>query len=147
MVRPETRPNCGNLGPMSDHLSDAVREELRARLLEERHRLLRRVGIEVRPDEMPDPSDLQDAAADETRVNAMLALSDRDRAHLREVEAALLRMHDGTYGECEETGEPIPVARLRIEPTTRYTVEALEILEDEGRRAKIREADESDEIY
>ncbi|MCA9712379.1 MAG: TraR/DksA C4-type zinc finger protein, partial [Myxococcales bacterium] len=55
-------------------------------------------------------------------------------ARLREVEAALQRMDDGTYGICEETDEPIPFARLHAEPTTRYTVEALELLEQEHAR-------------
>jgi DnaK suppressor protein len=50
---------------------------------------------------------------------------------------------DGTYGVCEETDEPIPVGRLRLEPTARYTVEAQEDLEAE--KAAARSAEDDDE--
>jgi len=45
---------------------------------------------------------------------------------LYEVDAALLRWRDGTYGICESTGEQIPADRLRALPWTRFTREAAE---------------------
>jgi DnaK suppressor protein len=45
---------------------------------------------------------------------------------LAEVEAALARIRDGRYGICEDTGAPIPAARLRALPWTRYTRAAAE---------------------
>lgn len=50
---------------------------------------------------------------------------------LFEVDAAMQRILDGTYGVCEETGNPIPESRLRVVPWTRFTKEALERLERE----------------
>ncbi|HET6585401.1 MAG TPA: TraR/DksA C4-type zinc finger protein, partial [Nannocystaceae bacterium] len=69
----------------------------------------------------------------------------RERAG--EVSAALARMDAGTYGICEETGEPIPFERLRSEPTTRYTVEALELLERERARQRVTENEDPDAGY
>jgi hypothetical protein len=48
---------------------------------------------------------------------------------LFEVDAAMQRILDGTYGICEETGKAIPESRLRVVPWTRFTKEALEGLE------------------
>ena len=81
---------------------------------------------------------------DRAQFEQSIRVSDHDRMHLVEIEAALARMDDGTYGICEETGDPIPFARLLLEPTTRYTVEALEVIEDERRRGEVsdRGADE-----
>ena len=45
---------------------------------------------------------------------------------LSEVDAAIARIADGSYGTCEKTGEPIPESRLRVVPWTRFTREALE---------------------
>ena len=132
---------------MSDHLSSEQLASLRRRLEDERARLLQRALTSLGQEELADPGDLQDQASDEARHRLMLSLSDIDRARLSEVEAALARMDRGTYGECEETGEPIPFGRLQAEPTTRYTVEALEMLEDEDAREKAKGPDRSDDVY
>ena len=82
--------------------------------------------------------DLQDKASEEARRSTALRRRQHHDARLRQVEAALQRMDEGTYGLCEETDEPIPFARLRAEPTTRYTVEALELLEEERARGQVQ---------
>ncbi len=51
------------------------------------------------------------------------------RQLLREIELALQRVEDGSYGECEECGEPIAVGRLRASPTTRYCIGCAEAME------------------
>lgn len=51
----------------------------------------------------------------------------RTRNLLLEVEAALARIEVGTFGICEETGEPIEMARLQLIPYTRYSTEGAEI--------------------
>lgn len=117
--------------PMSDPLRDDQRRELHALLEREQAALLGRVGAPAIAEDATEPGDSQDHAADEVEMRDALALSDHARERLREIEAALARMADGTYGVCEETGEPIPFERLRAEPTTRYTVEVLELLEEE----------------
>lgn len=84
----------------------------------------------------------QDAAAQETgRLNAV-ARSERAERYLDEIQAALQRFRDGSYGVCEESDEEIPFARLVAQPTTRYTVEALEQLGlDEGERNRGGDSD------
>ena len=58
----------------------------------------------------------------------------RDAAELREVEAALGRMKDGTYGECVECGTQIPYARLAANPSAARCISCQERLESGLRR-------------
>ncbi len=53
-----------------------------------------------------------------------LDLLGRERDQLGEIDAALKRMAEGTYGICEETGQPIGIARLRAQPWARLSLEA-----------------------
>lgn len=95
-----------------------------------------------------EPGDVQDRASEEARRTTALRRRQRDEDRLREIDAALLRMDEGLYGICEETGEEIPFARLRAEPTTRYTVEALEMIEDErARQARVGQTPDETEAY
>lgn len=132
---------------MSGHLTSEQLERLRGLLLEQRVRLLERGGVEITEDDDAEPMDLQEKAAGEVARRDRLALTDIDRRRLFEVEAALSRMADGSYGECEESGDPIPFARLLAEPTTRYTVEAQELLESEASREKTLRRDPNDTGY
>jgi DnaK suppressor protein len=125
---------------VAETLTRAQLEQLAAALKAERVRLFARGGLEI-DDDGAEPMDLQDRAAEEVQARDRLALSHRDRHRLTEVEAALGRVANGSYGICEETGEPIPFGRLQAEPTTRYTVEALELLENEDARARVRGRD------
>ena len=132
---------------MSGHLTSEQLERLRGLLLEQRVRLLERGGVEITEDDDAEPMDLQEKAAGEVARRDRLALTDIDRRRLFEVEAALSRMADGSYGDCEESGDPIPFARLLAEPTTRYTVEAQELLESEASREKTLRRDPNDTGY
>lgn len=58
-----------------------------------------------------------------------LELLDHERETLREINAALQRIDDGTYGICEGTGHPISKARLKASPWTRYSYEYMLALE------------------
>jgi DnaK suppressor protein len=134
--------------PSVEHLSEAQRSELRAALVAERDALaVRRTAQSEEAVGDQEVHDVQDDAAEENRRSQALDRNERDGARLAEVEAALRRMDDGTYGICEETGEEIPFARLRAEPTTRYTVEALEMLEEERDRARLLGPDEESPGY
>src|SRR5688500_3359734 len=116
----------------ASHLDSRQIQELRAQLVEERDRLRARSGM-LESDTV-EVGDVNDRAAEEEQMERSIRVGDHERAHLAEIEAALVRIENGSYGICEETGDPIPFARLKLEPTTRYTVEALEVLEDERRR-------------
>jgi DnaK suppressor protein len=114
------------------HLSAAELAELRSRLERDRERLSARLRG-VLSDEREDDVVRADAAATEDARQGRLRGVDADQRRLAAVEGALARMDAGNYGLCEETGEPIPFARLAAEPTTRYTVEAAESLAEDER--------------
>jgi DnaK suppressor protein len=71
----------------------------------------------------PDPAD---RATIEEEHTLELRTRDRERKLLKKIEAALLRIDEGEYGFCEETGEPIGLLRLLARPTATLTVEAQE---------------------
>jgi RNA polymerase-binding protein DksA len=78
-----------------------------------------------------DTNDLADGGSDEFEHDLAFRLLSNEASALQEVDAALGRIEQGTYGICEETGKPIPEERLRAVPWTRYTKEVQERLERE----------------
>jgi RNA polymerase-binding transcription factor DksA len=73
-------------------------------------------------------TDELDAASDAAEGEVRLGLFAFEEGMLAEVEAALQRIHQGTYGICESTGRTIPSARLTAIPWTRFTAEAEQAL-------------------
>jgi len=70
--------------------------------------------------------DLADRATSETDRAIELRTRDRQRKLVGKIDAALRRIEDGTYGYCEETGEPIGVSRLDARPIATLSLEAQE---------------------
>lgn len=70
---------------------------------------------------VPDPAD---RATVEEEHALELRTRDRERKLLKKVQAAIKRIDDGDYGYCEETGDPIGVARLMARPTATLSLEA-----------------------
>ncbi|BBF22232.1 RNA polymerase-binding protein DksA [Sutterella megalosphaeroides] len=70
---------------------------------------------------VPDPAD---RATIEEEHALELRTRDRERKLLKKVQAALQRIENGDYGYCEETGDPIGVARLMARPTATLSLEA-----------------------
>ena len=70
--------------------------------------------------------DLADRASSETDRSLELRARDRQRKLISKIEAALLRIEDGSYGYCEETGEPISLKRLDARPIATLSIEAQE---------------------
>jgi DnaK suppressor protein len=70
--------------------------------------------------------DLVDRASSEADRALELRTRDRQRKLISKIDEALRRIEDGSYGYCEETGEPIGVARLEARPTATLSVEAQE---------------------
>lgn len=70
--------------------------------------------------------DLTDRATTETNRAIELRTRDRARKLIAKIDEALARIADGTYGYCEETGEPIGLARLEARPVATLTLEAQE---------------------
>ena len=70
--------------------------------------------------------DMADRASDETDRSIELRTRDRQRKLISKIDEALRRIEDGSYGYCEETGEPISLGRLEARPTATLSVEAQE---------------------
>ena len=70
--------------------------------------------------------DLADRASSETDRAIELRARDRQRKLIAKIDDALRRIEDGSYGWCEETGEPISLARLEARPTATMSLEAQE---------------------
>ncbi|GDX37835.1 RNA polymerase-binding transcription factor DksA [Methylocystaceae bacterium] len=70
--------------------------------------------------------DLADRASSETDRAIELRARDRQRKLIAKIEAAIERLDDGSYGYCEETGEPISIKRLDARPIATLSIEAQE---------------------
>ena len=70
--------------------------------------------------------DFTDRASEETDRTFELRTRDRERKLINKIVAALKRIEDGTYGYCEETGEPISLKRLQARPVATLSLEAQE---------------------
>src|ERR1700761_7904708 len=70
--------------------------------------------------------DLVDRASSETDRALELRTRDRQRKLISKIDDALRRIEDGSYGYCEDTGEPIGVGRLDARPTAPLSIEAEE---------------------
>ena len=78
-------------------------------------------------------ADQMDQASRDQDMGFALLLADKDHSLAAEIEAALARFDDGTYGLCEGTDEPIGFRRLEVRPWTRYSVAYQEQVEREER--------------
>jgi DnaK suppressor protein len=78
--------------------------------------------------------DMADRASSESDRALELRTRDRQRKLISKIDSALKRLDDGTYGYCEETGDPIGVARLDARPIATLSLEAQEMHE---RREKV----------
>ena len=102
--------------------------KLRDRLLKQKHAQLDQVAEPLESHSLS----LADSATDEWEHNLALAELSAEQDALYEIEEAIHRIEDGTYGVCQETGAPIPAERLRAIPWTRFCREAEERREKNG---------------
>ena len=108
-----------------DYMNEEQLEFFRHRLSEMEHQLRANADqttVNLRETTVvPDPAD---RATIEEEHALELRTRDRERKLLKKVQAALKRIEDGEYGYCEETGDPIGVARLMARPTATLSLEA-----------------------
>ena len=71
-------------------------------------------------------ADITDRATSEIDKSIELRARDRQRKLISKIDSALVRIDDGSYGFCEETGEPIGLKRLEARPVATLSVEAQE---------------------
>ncbi|MDU9394400.1 TraR/DksA family transcriptional regulator [Pseudomonas japonica] len=72
------------------------------------------------------PADPADAASVEEERHWLVNAIERDQRLLPQLEMALGRIADDSFGWCDDSGEPIGLKRLLISPTTKYCIEAQE---------------------
>ena len=122
------------------HLGAADIERFRNLLLEKRREIfknvfdiegetLRKSRLDASGDLSSMPIHMADLGTDNYEQEFALGLMDSERKILHEIDGALQRIEEGTYGICEGTGNPIPKARLEAQPWARYCVDYARLVE------------------
>jgi DnaK suppressor protein len=111
--------------PDSEYMNATQLAFFKERLLATKAELLANAGVtseHLRENDMvPDPAD---RATIEEEHALELRARDRERKLMKKIDESLARIEDGSYGWCEETGEPIGIPRLLARPTATLSVEA-----------------------
>ena len=109
-------------------MNERQRDYFRRKLLHWKDEILReaRETIAALQNENENHPDIADRASSETDRAIELRARDRQRKLIAKIDAALARLDDGTYGYCEETGEPISIKRLDARPIATLSIEAQE---------------------
>lgn len=119
-----------NYRPSDDEpfMNDRQRDYFRRKLIAWKEDILResRETLVILQNENENHPDLADRASSETDRAIELRARDRQRKLISKIDSALGRLDDGTYGFCEETGEPIALKRLDARPIATLSVEAQE---------------------
>jgi DnaK suppressor protein len=109
-------------------MNERQREYFRQKLLAWREDILKEAKetlLHLQEENQNHP-DLADRASSETDRSIELRARDRQRKLISKIDEALGRIAEGTYGYCEETGEPISLRRLEARPIATLSVEAQE---------------------
>ena len=116
---------------IEDYMNDVQLQYFKEKLITWRDELMDE-SIEtlhhLQEDNQAEP-DLTDRATTEMNRSFELRTRDRERKLIVKIDEALDRINDGTYGYCEETGEPIGIARLEARPIATLGIEAQELHE------------------
>lgn len=122
-------PDYNPMDDKKDFMNPVMLEYFRLKLLAWRKELLKEstetIQNTLQGVELQKP-DLADRASAETDHALELRTRDRERKLINKINQALARIDDGEYGYCEETGEPISVARLDARPVATLSLEAQE---------------------
>lgn len=109
-------------------MNERHRLYFRTKLLAWKEEIVRqnRETLHVLHEDNAQHADLADRATSETDRALELRARDRQRKLINKIDAALARIEDGTYGFCEDTGEPIGIKRLDARPIATLSLEAQE---------------------
>jgi RNA polymerase-binding protein DksA len=135
------KKKASSTGARKSRLSSASIEHFKQMLLEKRREILRNVNeiedealkksrLDASGDLSSMPIHMADLGTDNYEQEFVLGLMDSERKLLYEIDEALGRIEDGTYGRCEGTGKPIRKARLEAQPWARYCVEYARMVEE-----------------
>lgn len=117
-------------------------QEFKELLLQKKATLIKEIqgqSDEVANEKLDEPGDLVDMATELLEQEMNLSLTSAELNSLKEIDEALERVENGTYGLCIDSGEPINKARLKAIPEAKRTLEAQEKfdkkLKDQKRRS------------
>jgi len=124
----ESKDKAYRPSPKEPFMNERQREYFRQKLLNWREDILKEAKetLQHLQDENQNHPDLADRASSETDRSIELRARDRQRKLIAKIDAALQRIEDGSYGFCEETGEPISLKRLEARPIATLSIEAQE---------------------
>ncbi|HVJ35366.1 MAG TPA: RNA polymerase-binding protein DksA [Terriglobia bacterium] len=123
LLSPDYRPS-----ETEPFMNPMQQEYFRQKLLAWKSELLRESSEtlnHLQEESLSEP-DIADRASLETDRSLELRTRDRERKLISKIDEALVRIEDGTYGYCEETGEPIGIKRLEARPIATLSIEAQE---------------------
>jgi DnaK suppressor protein len=133
-AKASTKDILGSSKPAAERIPSKWREQydtlvqLRDRLSNRREELVRDAA-----EEQPSFSlHMADAGTDAFDRDFALSMASSEQSALYEIEQAINRIRNGTYGKCELTGNPIEPERLKAVPWARFSAEAEKDLESEG---------------
>lgn len=106
------------------------RREILTNVNEMEGEVLKKSRLDAAGDLSSMPIHMADIGTDNYEQEFALGLMDSERKLLKEIDDALQRIEENTYGICEGTGKPIPKARLKAQPWARYCVEYARMLEE-----------------
>lgn len=123
MLPPDYRPSEDEA-----FMNPLQREYFRQKLMRWRAELLveSNATLQQLKKESLSEADISDRATVETDRYTELRTRDRERKLISKIDAALMRIEEGTYGYCEETAEPIGIRRLEARPIATLSLEAQE---------------------
>ena len=114
-----------------------MKEYFRLKLTDWKNELLKESSqtlVNLQKEENTAKPDITDRASEEIERSFELRTRDRERKLINKIDAALKRIADGSYGYCEETGDPIGIKRLEARPVATLSLEAQEMHEKKERK-------------
>ena len=118
-------------------MNPKMKEYFRLKLTDWKNSLLKESSETIKKLQKEENSlkpDITDRATEEIERSFELRTRDRERKLINKIDAALRRISDGSYGYCEETGEPIGLKRLEARPVATLSLEAQEMHEKAEKR-------------
>ena len=118
-------------------MSAKMKEYFRLKLIDWKNELLKESSqtlTNMQKEENTAKPDITDRASEEIERSFELRTRDRERKLINKIESALRRIKEGSYGYCEETGEPIGIKRLEARPVATLSLEAQEIHEKKEKK-------------
>lgn len=133
------------------HLKKKELQELEKLLLEEREKIIAHLkklsASQEILDSNPNAGDSADVANLEVTQNNLTKIGSREMNLVKKIDESLQKIKDGTYGLCEECGEPIPYKRLLVRPVATLCIECKSRQELQEKRYSSRAQEEEEDIF